>query len=72
MASNSLPKTILFSSILSNAEVTTVRAEVRAILSFKSSKGESQRDVSVTRIGDILSNGFPQTANDDVINDRNL
>ena len=61
----SLPKTVEFSFVLSNAVVETVRVEINAIpfifFEVDHSKLESLRDVSVTRIGDTLSYGFPQT-----------
>ena len=63
----SLPKTVDFSFVLSNAVFGTVRVRFNAIpfIFFEAEVRTFEirilGDVSVTRIGDTLSHGFPQT-----------
>ena len=63
------------SFFLSNAIVETVRIRINAVFfiffkaDVRSLKSESLSDVSVTRIGDTLSNDFPQT---EIINELEL
>ena len=60
LVQSSLPKTVEFSFVLSNAVVET-SSLFSLKLMFERSKLESLRDISVTRIGDTLSYGFLQT-----------